>query len=405
MISARFWRRTLKYTVWGSVLSPFSLKVRAMCDFAQVDYDWLPGDGSVLQGLRFNRRVQRLKAGRLPLTYPPRDELDEYPLVPFLFGDDGSNFYDSTAIAEWLDDHHGTDTRRLIPRHPACELVAHLIDDHFDEFGLYVAHHHRWVTAAKDNDAGQRVADEMAKPLPALGRRRFAQWFARRQVRRLPYLFSVAPNGYRVEGLAKGLTPPNRPGFPETHTLLDQAFNRSLDLVEGVLRERPFLFGSRFTLADASFYGELGMNTSDPSAERIIAERAPTLRAWLERLHRQGASKLEDGDDPAPAHIDALAPLLSEIVRVHVPLMQQNERAYERHKAAGQTRFNEDAFNRNEALYDGELLGHPFRSVAKTFQVKGWRRLKARYLSLEARHRAALPVDVRNTFDDAITPR
>lgn len=375
-----------------------------MCDFAQVDYQWLPGDGTVMQGLRFNRRVQRLKAGRLPLTYPPRDELDEYPLVPFLFGDDGSNIYDSTAIAQWLDDHHGTDTRQLIPRHPACELVARLIDDHFDEFGLYVAHHHRWVTSAKDNDAGQRVADEMVKPLPALGRRKFAQWFARRQVRRLPYLFSVAPEGYRVEGFPQGLTPPSRPGFPETHTLLDEAFDRSLDLVEGVLRERPFLFGSRFTVADASVYGELGMNTSDPSAERIIAERAPTLRAWLERLHHQGANKLEDGDDPAPAHIDALAPLLNEIVRIHVPLMEQNELAYERHKAAGQTRFNEAAFDRNEALYDGELLGQPFRSVVKTFQVKGWRELKALYLSLETRHRASLPVDVRNTFDDAVDP-
>ena len=147
------------------------------------------------------------------------------------------------------------------------------------------------------------------------------------------------------------------------------------------------------------------MNSSDPSAERIIAERAPTLRAWLERLHRQAASKLEDGDDPAPVHIDALAPLLNEIVRIHVPLMEQNQRAHERHKAAGQTRFNEAAFDRNEALYDGELLGHPFRSVAKTFQVKGWRSLKARYRSLEPADRAALPLDVRNAFDDAVASR
>jgi glutathione S-transferase len=393
----------LKYTIWGSVLSPFSLKVRAMCDFAHVDYQWLPADGTLIQGLRFNRRVQRLKAGRLPLTYPPRDELDEYPLVPFLFGDDGSNIYDSTAIAEWLDAHHGTEARRLIPKHPACELVARLIDDHFDEFGLYVAHHHRWVTSAKDNDAGERVANEMVRALPALGRRQFAQWFARRQVRRLPYLFSVAPEGYCSEGLPQALTPPSRPDFPETHTLLDDAFTRSLDLVENVLRERPFLFGNRFTLADASVYGELGMNTSDPAAEQIIAERAPTLRAWLERLHERGASKLEDGEEPAEAHLDALAPLLDEIVQIHVPLMEQNERAYERHRAEGQTRFNEAAFQRNEALYDGELLGQPFRAVAKTFQVKGWRNLKARYRALEPAHRSALPVDVRNALDDAIT--
>lgn len=372
-----------------------------MCDFARVDYQWLPADGSVIEGLKVNRRVQRLKAGRLPLTYPPRDALDEYPLVPFVFGDDGSNLYDSTAIAEWLDDNHGIDTRRLIPRHPACEFVARLVDDHFDEFGLYVAHHHRWVTSARDNDAGQRVADEMVRALPAFGRRRFANWFARRQVRRLPYLFSVASEGYAVAGLPRALTPPSRAGFPQTHTLLDQAFERSLDLVENTLREQPFLFGSRFTLADASVYGELGMNTSDPSAEQVIRARAPTVRRWLETIHARGAAAFNDGEEPVPADIQVLAPLLEEIIRIHVPLMEQNERAYERYKAAGQTRFNEPAFNRGEALYDGELLGHPFRSVAKTFQVKAWRLLKARYLGLESAHRAALPVVVREAFDAA----
>ncbi len=372
-----------------------------MCDFALVDYDWLPSDGRIVEVLRFNRRVEGLKSGRLPLTYPPPDALDEYPLVPFLFTDDGSNLYDSTAIAEWLDDHQGTRSRRLIPRDPVCEFVARLIDDHFDEFGLYVAHHHRWVTSAEDNDAGERVADEFAEPLPRPARRLFGQWFARRQIRRLPYLFSVAPEGYRVDGLPRRLWPPSRPGFPETHTLLNEAFLRSLDLVEEVLRTRPCLFGTRFTLADGSVYGQLGMNTSDPSAERLIQERAPTLRAWLETLHHRGASAFDDGEEPTPADVDLLTPLLEEIVRIHVPLMQQNECAYDRHKAEGQTRFNEAAFNRNEVLYDGELLGHPFRSVVKTFQVKGWRNLKAHYLRLEPSQRAALPASVRSAFDTA----
>ena len=37
--------------------------------------------------------------------------------------------------------------------------------------------------------------------------------------------------------------------------------------------------------------------------------------------------------------------------------------------------FNERGFDRGVALYDGELLGWPFRAVVKTFQVKVWRRL------------------------------
>ena len=392
----------MKYTVWGSELSPFSLKVRALLDFACVDYDWAPADVSVRRGLACALRVERLKRGNLALTYPPFDAMSEFPLVPFVFTDEGHNLYDSSAIARWLDDHHTVAARKLIPADPACGFVAQLIDDHFDEFGLYVAHHHRWVTSAFDNDAGERMANEFWRFLPASLRLRVAQWFARRQVRRLPYLFSVAPEGYRVQKLDRALTSPSRPGFPPTHRLLEEAFTRSLDLVEAVLRERRFLFGDRFTLADASLYGQLGMNTSDPSADALIAERAPTLRAWLDRLHDRQARLFGDAQLPDPSDIQGLEPLLDEIVALYVPLMQQNERAYQDHAREGQTRFNELAFDRAEALYDGELLGHPFRSVAKTFQVKDWRALKARYAALDHEARASLPPAVTLAFDDAI---
>jgi hypothetical protein len=52
--------------------------------------------------------------------------------------------------------------------------------------------------------------------------------------------------------------------------------------------------------------------------------------------------------------------------------MVQNEAAWRRETARGETLFNEAAFDRGRALYDGELLGHPFRSVVKTFQVRVW---------------------------------
>ena len=58
-----------------------------------------------------------------------------------------------------------------------------------------------------------------------------------------------------------------------------------------------------------------------------------------------------------------------------MPLMQQQLRAYERLRAAGVTTFNEAAFDAGQALYDGELCGHSFRSVAKSFQIKTWRSL------------------------------
>jgi hypothetical protein len=70
--------------------------------------------------------------------------------------------------------------------------------------------------------------------------------------------------------------------------------------------------------------------------------------------------------------------------------MRQNERAYERHRAAGETRFNESAFNAGRAMYDGELYGQPFRSVAKSFQVRVWRDLRNEWDGLEVADRRRL---------------
>jgi hypothetical protein len=56
----------------------------------------------------------------------------------------------------------------------------------------------------------------------------------------------------------------------------------------------------------------------------------------------------------------------------------------------GQSLFNEAAFDRGEALYDGRLLGRPFRAVAKSFQVAVWQDLCGEWWSLGDSDRQAL---------------
>jgi hypothetical protein len=199
----------------------------------------------------------------------------------------------------------------------------------------------------------------------------FARNFARRQVRRLPYLFSVAPSGFSIPGLPLDLTPPSCAGFPETHGLLDDAWERHLAGVEVVLTLQPFLLGERFTVADAAVYGQLGMNLADPMAAELMRERAPVTHAWLCRI-RDGE---ELGSAGALQLSQALRPLLGIIAATFVPLMRQNAEAYQAACERGESLFNESAFDRGRACYDGELLGRPFRSVVKSFQVRVWREL------------------------------
>src|SRR5262245_5925471 len=226
----------------------------------------------------------RLLRGRIPLTSPPRDPLDELPLVPFVFGPGGENLYDSTAIGSWLDAQGFTNEAQLVPTHdPALRFAIQLVDEALDEVGLYLVHHTRWVVAARDNDAGARLAREL-RPLLGPLAAGAAYAFPARQVRRLPYLFSVAPPGAGFADLPARLRPPQRAGFPPTHALLEGFFDELLGALEPLLAAQPFLFGERFTLADASVYGQLAMNRADPSADARIRQRAPAVHAFVSRL-------------------------------------------------------------------------------------------------------------------------
>jgi len=378
------------WVVWASELSPFALKVDALCDYAGLGHRWLPAEGNRIEGLRALRRVRRLVAGKLPLTFPKMTELDEFPLVPFLLGPNGENLFDSSAIGTWLD--LGGRVRPgagpLLPgEDPALRFALRLVDEYFDEFGLYMVHHNRWVVSARDNDAGVRLAADFRPILAALAPR-IGRRFAARQVRRLPYLFSVAPEGPAFRDLPPRLRPPTRAGFPPTHALLEERFARLLAILDALLAQRPYLFGERFTLADASAYVQLAMNLSDPSAEAWIRRDAPRLREWLGRVAEADFSASRS--DGALAIDAALRPLLEEVCTTFVPLMQQNFDAWRRQRVAGETRFNEAAFDTGHALYEGTLASHPFRSVAKTFQVRVWRSLRSEWDALADEDRAAL---------------
>jgi glutathione S-transferase len=144
-----------EWTIYGSELSPFTLKVISLFDYLEIPYRFLPEEGKFFENVRIMIRRQLLIKNLIPLTLPEMTELDEFPLVPFLFGPDGENMYDSTAIGLWLDEHN---SRRLTAiEDPALNFAIRLIDEYADEFGLYLVHHWRWKGSARENNAGKRL--------------------------------------------------------------------------------------------------------------------------------------------------------------------------------------------------------------------------------------------------------
>lgn len=375
-----------RFILWGLTASPYQLKMQSLLDFAGHDWQRWPQQAGRWSALRMFLRLGRAKRrGQVRRFGGMSDEMDEYPAVPFYSEDEHSFNYDSSSLARYLDQHPQRHDRPLVPANPRLAFICHLIDEAFDEFGLYMVHHNRWVNSARTTPMGDMTAREFASLLPPGLAPVLARRLYRRQSQRCPYLFSVAPEGLDV-GVASERTPPSRPGFPATHELLDTAWREYLAAMEHLLERQPYLLGERFTLADASAYGQLGMNLVDGETTDRMRELAPRTYRWLCAI-----ADGEHGDSSGKLTLSpALLPLLDVIGRTFMPLMAQNEQAYEKACAGGETLFNEAGFEQGRGLYDGQLCGHPFRAGVKTFQVAVWRALREQWQALEATDRDCL---------------
>jgi glutathione S-transferase len=369
--------------LWGVIASPYLLKMQSLLDYVQVPWQRWPEQGSPWRARLMALRLTLAKKKGSVRRFPSLDrELDEYPSVPFYSLAGGDYYYDSTGLAQHLDQQAPENAPMLVPGEPVLAFLCQLIDEAFDEFGLYMVHHMRWVGSANTTAMGVRTAAEMRHLFPLGLHKLAARQLPRRQVRRCPYLFSVAEEGFDA-GVSAQLTPPSRAGFPPTHALLDRAWLAYLQAMEGLLTEQPYLLGDRFTLSDASAYGQLSMNLVDGAASERLRQLAPRTYRWLCDI-RDGNHVHSEGELYLSA---ALNPLLEIISATFLPLMTQNLAAYKQASAAGETLFNEAAFDAGRGLYDGMLLGQPFRAVIKTFQVRVWQDLRASWQTLSPAHR------------------
>ena len=267
-------------TFWGLTASPYQLKMQALADCVGISWQRWPAQASRLRATAMFWRLGRARRTQAVQRFPGYVAgMDEYPEVPYYTFDGRQFYFDSTGLALHLDALEQA-AEPLVPRQSATGFLCRLVDEAFDEFGLYMVHHNRWVTSAATNVMAEMTVGELGTLLPPFSRHRTKRNLARRQVRRCPYLFSVAPADYQCDMPAE-LTPPSREGFPPTHELLDTAWRRHLAAIEELLAGQSYLLGERFTLADASAYGQLGMNLVDGRAAELLEELAPRTFRWL----------------------------------------------------------------------------------------------------------------------------
>jgi glutathione S-transferase len=326
-----------RYRLFGSVGSPYALKLRSLLRFRRIPFDWMPASLDwIPEGLDHEPLCARASA-EIAGVKPP--------VVPVLwFPQDGSYQNDSTPVAYELERRHAE--RPAVPSDPALALCSHLLEDMADEWGVKIAFLYRW---GHEEDAAYKsriVTGELvgaAHPRSAL--EKCASHFARRQQSRMPLV------GANLE---------NQP-------LIDASFGLILEAFDRLPESSTFLFGEQPTLADFGWYGQVASLATDPTPWRMMRERAPSVFAWLQLM--EDAS----GVPAAPAKATPAArALLAVAGKVYLPFLAANAQAIE----SGRERFSLEA------------LGHSYEQGVFRYQHKCLKWLREEFASLAPAERA-----------------
>jgi glutathione S-transferase len=102
----------MTYRIFGSELSPYSVKVRSFFRYKCIGHEWIPRSPAV--------QAEFQKYARLPL-------------VPLVVTPEGEGIQDSTPILERFES--SSPQPSVIPDDPALAFVSALLEEYGDEWG------------------------------------------------------------------------------------------------------------------------------------------------------------------------------------------------------------------------------------------------------------------------------
>jgi glutathione S-transferase len=331
--------RNRRYRLFGSVGSPYALKLRAAMRYQRIPFDWVPSSLDwAPEGLN-----------RPPLSAKAREEIAHIrpPVIPVVyFPRDNSFRNDSTNVALALDAEAGA--RTIVPPDPGLAFLSHLLEDMADEWGVKIAFYYRWGHAPDSLFKSRIVVGELLGggfdlPTQLASAKRFAD----RQISRMPLV---------------GSTEENAPLILET-------FERLMAAFDGLQQSTTFIFGARPVLADFGWYGQLVSIATDPTPWELMRERAPGVFPYLQLL--EDASGI---DETWPTSI-SLSPSTEALLRlageVYLPFLEANEKA----------------FDSGERSFSFSALGKHYSQDTFKYQVKCLHWLREEVLALDGETR------------------
>ena len=266
-----------RYRIFGSELSPYSVKVRGWFRYKGIAHDWLT---------------------RTPENRAEYDAHARLPLVPLVITPEGEGIQDSTPIMERFETTFPEPATQ--PEDPMLAFLSALLEEYGDEWGNKHMFHYRWRDDADQVSAAERIARSTMPDASEDAVAEHAQAVRERMVPRVSFVGSS----------------------PQTAPIIEASFARLLELLEAHLDGRYYLFGARPTFADFGIAAQVWEAWTDPTGSRLVP---PRTRDWCQRMQDPGA---EGPFEAWPALAPTLTPLLAEEVGARfLPWSDANARA------------------------------------------------------------------------------
>jgi glutathione S-transferase len=316
-----------RYRLIGSTASPYAIKLRALLRYRRIPFEW------VIMTKALRKQTEHLRPNLIPVL--------QYP--------DGTFRGETTTLAYDLERRHRD--RSVIPEDKAVAFVCDLLEDLADEWAVKPLFLYRWWDPEDQAYVSRWAAEEWSVSDAEPGSTEEVEHFRRRQISRMPIL---------------GATAENKP-------LLEESYNRILAAFEPNVGMTKYLFGSRPSLADFAWFGQLSELATDPTPMRIMREKAPFTDHWTRRL--DDASGVDGEWYPRDQALSGMAEALLRVTgELYLPFLVANAEAF----AKGLERLKINVWGLSYAL-------SPFK-----YQVKCLKFIRDKFAALDAQHRRAL---------------